>query len=152
MVVKDLLVQYFNNATQFRNDHIDSDNVSFHRENELKIKVPKSWDVHSRCIEALLESKSRNNVYVLYSGTPCYANFHGLVEQISKNADYFKYCSFFELQCAIMNSHEDIRLQQRITQEIANSTIVVVLDAGGCTQAVLQAVRQYTNGSLVLIE
>jgi len=146
MALEELFVRYLKDAQSLRDNCLDCDNISFQRDNELKLKVPKDWEVHGAIKKALSECGILK-VLALYSDTPCYRDIQCVFEN-----DPISYCSFFELQCAIMDSVQDIRPQQRITEQIKESEVVLVFGATRCNPAVRDAIRQFSNGVLIFIE
>jgi len=150
MILKDLFVQYLNEVSELRNQELDTNNVQFHNKNELRIKMPQSWSVRQSLFDAFEDQDASRKVFVFYSDTASYRTFDN--ECQSRSIDTPHYCSYFELQCAIMNAPHDIRPQQRITQETQEADVVVVLDVSRCADIALNAIRQFTNGSLILID
>jgi hypothetical protein len=149
--VKELISVYLKDVFSYRSHCLDLDNVAFHQGNELQIKVSGRWYCYDALKESLDENDffdSRNQVYVLYSDTRCYRR---ICKSLGDFYDRVSFCSFYELHFAIMNSSQDIRPQKRITQKISESKIVVVLDFTKCTENVLNAIRQFTDGCLILL-
>lgn len=155
-ILESVFVQYFEEYKNIRSDNMDVGNVEFHKKNELKIKTPEQWAIRDDLIDAIVSfsfksNSSIPNVYVVYSDTSCYVDFYEKIKQRKISGD-LKYGSYFELFYAISSSSQDIRMQQRMKSDIEAASIVVVLDSSKCPDIVLNAVRQFTNGCLVIIE
>ena len=147
MFLNDMFLKYLSDSAKFREECIDCGNAEFHNNYELGLKVPIEWDLLRNLISAI-ETRKVVSVLVFYSDTPSYHNFHDLV----RDEPHYKFCSYYELHCSIMNSTHDIRPQQRITSEIASASLVVVIDSNKCNDIVISAIRQFCNGSLILID
>ena len=148
MALQDLFVRYLQDAPGLRDTCLDCDNITFHRENELRIKVPDEWDAANDVSAAIEKTELfATSILIFYSDTP---NYRAVEAVFGRNP--VKFHSFFELQCAIMDAIQDIRPQQRIAEEIKEANVVIIFDATRCSTVVLDAIRQFTNGSLILID
>ena len=151
--VKELFSNYLKDIQKIREESIDLSNVEFHYKNELRIKLPVIWNTEESLIETI--KKISGNIFVFYSDTSCYRSFYGMCDNILGNSKVTNFVSFYELHSAITNSTQDIRPQQRIARMVGESSIVIVLDIDTCeriaSNVVLNAIRQFTNGSLILI-
>ena len=92
---------------KLRDDNVDVGNIEFHLVNELRVKVPSSWN----SIKNLIEAINNTSCFVFYSDTNSYRSFHDLAGENER----IGYSSFYELHYAIIHSAEDIRFQQKIS-------------------------------------
>ena len=152
-ILEPVFVQFFNEAKETRSDNMDLTNTDFHKVNELRIKTPEKWNVRKELVNAISKTHTSSipNVYVVYTDTICYLDFSTIVNSVKLLGDV-KYGSCFELFYAITSSSQDIRPQQRMKNDIETSTIVVILESSRCPELVMNAVRQFTNGCLVIVE
>jgi len=148
-MLTDLFVKYLSDVTSIRSKSIDDNNVQFHRDYELRLKAPPDWCSEGSIIDAIKNKKaSFRDVVVIYSDTLCYRKFYNLT---SNNEEIF-YASYYELHSAIINASQDIRQQKRIKDKIEDASIVVILEGSHCPDIVLNAIRQFTNGSLIILD
>jgi hypothetical protein len=147
-------MRYIDDAFSLRKSNSETeifDNIQFHRKNELRIKCPESWNVKTGLIEAIKEKKIPfSKVSIVYSNTFCYRKFYELND--FNESSLIGFISYYELHSAIINSPQDIRQQQRLSETINSSSIVIVLDAENCPPIVLNAIRQFTDNILILID
>jgi len=149
-MLKELFLKYFKEIDKIRENEIDAGNLDFHRKNELYIKAPQEWETKKNLSEAL-DKLAGQNIFIFYSDTPCYSSFYELISD-RLNSNLIEFTSFFELHSAILNANQDIRLQRKIQNNCSHASIVIVLDISRCPEIVRNAIRQFSNGSLVLID
>lgn len=150
MFLKTLFNSYFSEIGALRQQKLDLDNVQFNSQYELRLKVPESWNVNEQLLYAIRESNINfSSMFVFYSDTQSYRKFYDMIE--SESANDVKFRSYFEFYAAIMNSSHDIRGQQAIVSEVGLASVVVVVDVTKCPDLVLNAIRQATDGRLILI-
>lgn len=154
-MLKDLFSKYIESAVDFRKTAVDLDNVQFHKSFELKIKAPVSWNAKQDVVDALtLKKVHPSKIAVVYSNTSCYKEFCTIIkDSIDEDTDNeIFFMSYYEFHYAIINSSQDIRLQQRIKDGLGAADVVVVLHSEGCPANILNAIRQFTDGVLIILD
>ena len=140
---EELFVPFLTQSSKNRRDHPDLNNMDFHAEYELRIKLPPEWGIINELRDSVSEC-SVKEVAVLYSDTECYRK--------SSQLDVVgKFCSFFELHSVLSTATQNVRPLERIQEMVKKSDLVIVLDVSRCPEIVLNHIRNFANGTLILI-
>ena len=149
-----LFKRYLDDIKAIKNENIDLNNLDFHCKFELIIKAPESWNLFWELCNAILEGNPefyRESMCVFYSDTDCYRKAVKSLDFEEEDKD-IKLLSYYELHSAIATSSHDVRPQKRIQGFLSSSNVVIVLSASQCPDIVLNAIRRFTSGALILLD
>ncbi len=142
-----LLMKYCEEYPDCKDQHLDLPNQAFHQQFGLAIQVPSSWPV-LESMKHVLEANSfqRSKTAIIFSTIADYQNLHEAF-----GGDDIQYFSWHELFSGLHLANTDIRHIRKVKNMLTEASYVFFLDPPEAISTVLEHVRGFTNGCLVIL-
>lgn len=143
-----LLMKYYNDYDGYREVSESSNNLQFHNEYGLSLKVPKEWNVFG-VIDLFIDKLQREHnsaILIIYSNSASYKTL------LSVAGDRASYISWHEIFTARQLVHTDASQIKYVRSVISASDVVLFMSPPYHINEVIEQVRAFTDGCLILID
>lgn len=141
----DLLLSYYKDYHTYRELNEDLENNQFHIEHGLTIKVPSRWPLRG-AIKHVVNSLGTEKLLVIYSTSNVYRDMQKAI------GDRAEYISWHEIFSAMRLTSSDATLMRRVRTKLSEASLTFFVDAPTSIMDVLDQVRGFSNGCLIVIE
>ncbi len=141
----EMLKLYCGQYNALREEHLDLQNLEFHRRYGLYLHVPASWPV-LESMNYIVRNSRISKTVVIFSSATSYRKVFDLLE------NDVKYCSWHEIFTAMQLASTDIRHVQRVKTMLNDAELIIFVDPPTSLTDLLDQVRNYATGCLVILD
>lgn len=147
-----IVVQYWKEFGELKQEHQDLDNLSFNAEWGLAINPPTSWFVYDAACRLVEEAvcDGARNVVVIYPSSKAYRQVAGVLEESVESASLeIEYWPWQAIYVAMDRVNDDARQLKHYRTVLGNADLTILLGASSVLPDVAAQVSSSCNGCFV---
>ncbi len=147
----DVLKFYCKESQSDRDANEDLSNLDFHRKFGLHLHVPSSWPMLPSVVNLLMSVGGRDNVVIIYPSTAVYTSMSDSINDCAVHMCSVNYFAWHELYVAMDRVNSDASGMMKFKMLLNNADLVVFLGAPSTICEILDQVRCFCDGCLILL-
>lgn len=147
-----LLLHYYKEFWALKNSHEDESNLSFNQNYGLMVQPPKSYPVIESVVDLVYEAEREkgDSVVIIYPSTTVYREVADRVDKLKVDTPVH-FFSWQEIYVAMDRSAKDVRAIGSVKERLADAGLVIFLGASQSYPDVIDQVRSFCTGCLIVI-
>ncbi len=154
--IVEMLKTHWSEFAEQKEEHADLDPLTFNRKYGLYIDPPSTWPTIEAVVSTCFGASPEDSVLIIYPTTQSYKDVSKLFSWYSENAQAshpsnVSFISWHEIFSAMSRVSEDARILKRIKERLVDANLVFFLGASEAISDVINQVRGYCDGCLIII-